>query len=180
MNLDCTFITFVPYYHWKKEYYTCSIRSSSITKPNTIIQTINGVHDPGSSDKDVEAINFEGTTVKYFPQGLDEIFPNLKAVFIENCGLKSITQRDLMGLENIEMLRCDNNKITSLPNNLFQNMNKLIEISFNGNDLQFMSSEVLRPILKNGLKSIDFSGNRSINAAYWESDNLVHLSYNNR
>ncbi|CRK97257.1 CLUMA_CG010653, isoform A [Clunio marinus] len=175
MKLDCTFETFVPCFFSEKRYYMCSIRSSSITKPNTIIQTINGDHDDGSSDKDVEAINFEGTTVKYFPQGLNKIFPNLKAVEILNCGLKSITQRDLMGLENIQMLCCDDNKITSLPNNLFQNMNKLIKISFNSNDLQFMSSEVLRPILKNGLKSVDFSGNRSIDAAYWESDNLAQF-----
>ncbi|CRK97254.1 CLUMA_CG010650, isoform A [Clunio marinus] len=32
----------------------------------------------------------------YFPQGLNKIFPNLKAVGILKCGFKSITQRDLV------------------------------------------------------------------------------------
>ncbi|CRK99764.1 CLUMA_CG013079, isoform A [Clunio marinus] len=165
MNLSCEFGN-LEIFLYGNVYYTCLIRSSSITKPNTIIRTINGKHLEGKSDKDVEAILFKGTTVNYFPQGLNKIFPNLKAVRIHKCGLKSITQRDLVGLENIERLRCGHNKITSLPDNLFRYMNKLIDISFHDNGLHFMSSEVLKPILKNDLKCVNFSENRAIDAAY--------------
>ncbi|CRK99762.1 CLUMA_CG013081, isoform A [Clunio marinus] len=167
MELKCEFRYFYLLGIGRK--YTSTIDSSSITKPNTIIQTINGQHLDGKSDKDVEAILFIGTTVNYFPQGLNEIFPNLKAVYIGRCGLKSITRRDLDGLENIEVLRCYENKITSLPDNLFRNMNKLIDVSFSDNDLQCMSSDVLKPILKNDLKFVDFRENRSIDAVYCNS-----------
>ncbi|CRK90086.1 CLUMA_CG003804, isoform A, partial [Clunio marinus] len=84
--------------------YTCDIHFSAITIPNMNIQSITGTHLEGKSDEDVEAIRFKDTTVNYFPQGLNKIFPNLKTVEIDNCGLKSITQRDLVGLENIRKL----------------------------------------------------------------------------
>ncbi|CRK99745.1 CLUMA_CG013076, isoform A [Clunio marinus] len=156
--------------------YTSIIDSCSITEPNTIIQKTNGNHLNGKSDEDVEAIYFMNTTLNYFPQGLNKNFPNLKAVGIDICGLKSITRRDLDGLENIQMLWCDNNKITSLPDNLFENMNKLIYISFCFNDLQFMSPELLKPILKNGLKFVDFSRNRSIDAGFSDSNYAIKIS----
>ncbi|CRK99780.1 CLUMA_CG013088, isoform A [Clunio marinus] len=149
--------------------YTSCIYTSSITQPNTIIQKINGKHLDGKSDKDVEGICFTNTTVNYFPQGLNKIFPNLKTVQVHNCGLKSITRRDLIGLENIQELSCYHNKITSLPDNLFRNMKKLIDISFFDNELHCMSSELLMPILKNDLKFVDFRENRSIDVAYCHS-----------
>ncbi|CRK99760.1 CLUMA_CG013017, isoform A [Clunio marinus] len=167
MKLNCKFDGM--YWSEFRNQYMSYIFSSSITKPNTIIRTINGKHLEGKSDEDVEAIWFKDTTVNYFPQGLNKIFPNLKTVIIHDCRLKSITQRDLVGLENIRRLRCASNKISSLPDDLFENMNKLIDISFYENDLQFMSSEVLKPILKNGLKFVDFRENRSIGVAYCES-----------
>ncbi|CRK99746.1 CLUMA_CG013014, isoform A [Clunio marinus] len=177
MELVCKF----NYCYWYTigSKYTSIITSSSITEPNTIIKTINGNHLEGKSDKDIEEIWFNGTTVNYFPQGLNKIFPNLKTVIIDYCGLKSITRRDLVGLENIQMLWCGHNKIASLPDNLFRNMNKLIYISFYDNDLHCMSSEVLKPILKNDLKYVDFSENRSIDAGYRDSSYTL-LIYGNK
>ncbi|CRL01863.1 CLUMA_CG015236, isoform A, partial [Clunio marinus] len=176
MDLVCEF----RYWNWLEigSEYTSTISSSSIQEPNTIIQKINGKHLDGKSDKDVESIWFSNTTVNYFPQGLNKIFPNLKAVGIHNCGLKSITRRDLDGLENIQILWCSKNKIASLPDNLFRNMNKLNAISFRDNDLQFMSSEVLMPILKNGLKLVDFRRNRSIDAVYCDSSYTQKINGN--
>ncbi|CRL04214.1 CLUMA_CG017310, isoform A [Clunio marinus] len=177
MELVCKFKNFIEFGIGDK--YTSIITFSSITEPNTSIRTINGNHLDGKSDKDVEAIRFENITVNYFPQGLNKIFPNLKAVIIHKCGLKSITQRDLVGLESIERLSCENNKITSLADNRFANMNKLIDISFKNNDLHSMSSELLKPLLNNDLEFVDFSGNRSIDAVYCDSSYTHILSRNN-
>ncbi|CRK97253.1 CLUMA_CG010649, isoform A [Clunio marinus] len=157
---------------WNKfecPYYTCIILSPSIATPYTFIKKINGHHLEAKSDKDVIAVIFKNLSVTSFPKGLGTIFQNLKIVQISDCGLKSITQRDLDGLTNIETLFCDRNKITVLPHNLFRDMNKLTHISFYKNHLNSTSSELLMPVLKNGLKLVDFRYNRSINAFYQDS-----------
>ncbi|CRK99763.1 CLUMA_CG013012, isoform A [Clunio marinus] len=178
MNLSCV-LKNLKFSLWGRKYYTSIIISCSITKPNTIIRKINGKHLDGKSDKDVEAIYFTNTTVNYFPLGLNKIFPNLKAVIIHKCGLKSITQRDLVALENIEILRCKHNKISSLPYNLFRSMHKLRVISFYDNSLQFMSSEVLRPILENDVKFVDFCENRSL-SVYYCGPSYMHKKSENK
>ncbi|CRL03509.1 CLUMA_CG016596, isoform A, partial [Clunio marinus] len=177
MELVCEFEN-LRWYKFEKICYTSSISSSSIKEPNTSIRTINGNHLEGKSDKDVEVIRFRDTTVNYFPQGLNKIFPNLKAVLIHYCELKSITRKNLDGLENIQILRCDSNKITTLPDDLFRNMKKLIDISFRNNDLGCLSSKVFKPILNNGLKFVDFSGNRSIDAYYSDSTYTTYICRN--
>ncbi|CRL03848.1 CLUMA_CG016978, isoform A [Clunio marinus] len=149
-------------------YYTSVIQSISLIKPNTKIRKISGKHVNGKKDEDVKVIKFENTTVNYFPQGLNKIFLNLIAVFIYNCGLKSITRRDLTGLKNLRTLHCSRNKITSLQSNLFQNMAKLKYISFRENDLHCISSDVFKPLSKNYYK-IDLRNNRSIDAFYCSS-----------
>ncbi|CRK95770.1 CLUMA_CG009227, isoform A [Clunio marinus] len=168
MNLNCKFC-YDRAGHVNRPDYICLIDSSSkteILEPNVMIRKINGDHLDGKSDKDVEVIWFKHAKVNYFPHGLNEIFPNLKIVRIQECGLKSLTRKDLVGLENTESLWCDANNITSLPNDMFHNMSKLIYIAFQFNDLQFISSELLTPIFENDLQVVDFSGNHSIDAFY--------------
>ncbi|CRL01862.1 CLUMA_CG015451, isoform A [Clunio marinus] len=174
MKLVCEF----NYINWLAigNKYTSTISSSSITEPNTIIQKIDGQHLNGKNDRDVEAIRFSDTTVNYFPNALNKIFPNLKSVEIYKCGLKSITRRDLIGLENVQRLSCGNNNISSLPDNLFRNMKKLIDISFRDNDLHCMSSELLMPTLINNIKLVDFRENQSIDAVYCDSSYMQILS----
>jgi Leucine-rich repeat (LRR) protein len=147
--------------------YTCEITDASITQSGTEISRCIGEHLPNRTNNYVTAIRFEETTVHYFPQGVHNIFPNLKALEISGTGLKEISREDLIGLENIEDLVLDNNQLTSLPSDLFAEMKSLKEISIFHNKLEFISSKLLEPIVGNELTYVDLRANPSINAIFW-------------
>lgn len=115
-------------------------------------------------NKDVTELEFSGATIRYIPQGIDKIFSNLTCLRIESCRLKVIT-RDV-GLENLEKLLVWSNQLRSLPHDLLAGMRNLQEISFFDNKIEIMSSRILKPIMNNNLRSINFKNNTRIDAFY--------------
>lgn len=164
MEIVCEF----KYATWedKTTKYYCSVTSSSITKPNTRIKSFTGVHVPGKSDNDVDAISFLNCTVEYFPKGLDQIFPRLEFIEMTRCGLKEITRKDLQNLEKFQGIYLESNELVSLPSNLFTNMRRLKRLSFYGNKLSSLSSQLLVPLKENDMRYIDFASNAKINAVF--------------
>jgi Leucine-rich repeat (LRR) protein len=146
--------------------YTCTITSASIKEPNTKITAFDGIHEPGKSNKDVEDVWFHDTVVEYFPRGLEIIFPNLNKLNIINCGLKTISQDDLRGLENLTVLSFIRNQLKSLPSNLLAKMRNLKRINFRDNKLESINSKLFKPIMNNGLTYVEFRNNTNINAFY--------------
>lgn len=146
--------------------YTCVILSASITEPETIIKAIIGIHQPGRTDSDVEAIKFEYTTVHYFPRGLRQIYRSVDALQINKCGLKEISAEDLEGHETVVTLFLGYNHLSSIPSDLFKNMNSLRSFSFYNNEIEFMSSELIVPLIRNPLHYANFRKNTSIDALY--------------
>lgn len=164
MALECTFA-------WgsallTKKIYSCVVKSEAIAKFNTRIEAFRGDHQPGKTDKDVESVYIECSGLENFPHGLNEFFPKLTHLTINRCGLKSITKQDLNGLENLISFDISNTELKSLPNDLFENMRQLKIITFYGNKLEFMSSQILRPILENELKWVNFYKNTKIDYGY--------------
>lgn len=165
MELKCDFEVWT----WDSSHrlYTCIVTSAAITKiDDGTIKSFTGNHLNGKSNKDVEAVWFHFTELSFFPRGLQTIFPQLNAVQISYCGLKEITRDDLVGLENLEAIYLNSNLLTFLPSNLFENMTKLRRISFVGNKVEFVSSDLLKPIMNNRLDWVDFRKNKNINAFY--------------
>lgn len=156
MELKCEFKD-MNWSHESEDLYTCLITSATITELDTKIASIDGTHHPGKSHKDVLGLKLLNTTVEYFPRRLDQIIPKIKVLAIENCGLKQISMRDLIGLENLEALFFQSGKLQSLPDDLFTHMRKLTRISFYDNELEFLSSKLLLPIVNNGMKCINFN-----------------------
>lgn len=179
MIIDCEFKNV----DWKDEVknkyirlYTCVVTSASIVKSETKIKVFDGVHRYGKANEDVEAIWMYGTNIEYFPIGLSDIFPNLFALSIQNCGLKFITGEDLNGLEQLQTLNVDKNCLESLPCDLFLKMKNLKKINFTKNNLEFFSSQVLRPIMKS-LIYASFQMNKTINAIYCRRLNTSVASF---
>lgn len=164
MEVDCNYGTLIK--------YSCFVTSAVIAEPNTKIGTFRGFHWPGKANKDVEEVYFRCNGLEYVPRGLSSIFIHLTVLSINSCGLKAISQKDLSGLENLTELDIRNNKLTSLPDNLFAKMGKMKRISCSDNKLEFMSSQLLKPILANGLTCVDFRRNTKIDAFY---DSGIHF-----
>lgn len=117
-------------------------------------------------NEDVRVLQFQETTVNFIPRGLNLIFPNLDKLKIKNCGLKRITREDLVGLEKLRHLYLDGNELTSLPDDLFIDMPNLKWINFGCNKIEFVSSDLLKPIM-NELKYADFSKNTKIDKYFY-------------
>lgn len=164
MEIDCRFALT----GWENNsiLYTCEVTAASITEPHTDIANFKGRHILGKSNIDVKAISFKHTQVKYFPRRISDFFPNLIALQIENCGLTSISRRDLNELQNLNDVSIFDNDLVELPNDLFKNFDKLTMISLDGNKLEFLSSQLLMPVISNGLICVRLNKNKSIDAFY--------------
>lgn len=80
------------------------------------------------------------------PNNLHNLFPNLQVLTLNCCSIEKISRENLQGLETINTLSFGHNRLTSLPDDLFVDMNHLISIDFRGNPIEFVSSKLLTPI----------------------------------
>lgn len=154
----------------EREVYTCIATMTSITEPETVIKDFVGEHFIRHNNNDVEAIYFLGTVVEFLPRGIDKIFPSLKYFSIENCGLKTIVREDFKGFEKLKLFYAPSNQLKSLPSNLFEGMHHLKHISFHNNKLEFINSMLLKPLLKDDLKYLNFCDNPAIDVMFQSTD----------
>lgn len=147
---------------FKRNFYTSYVQNVSIVEQNQEIKIID--YEDDVKDK-IQAITFIQSTIYYIPKGFSRYYLNLSIVEMNNCGLKSISREDLEGLEKIKELWVENNHLVSLLSNLFTNMKQLEMISFANNKLQFMTSRLFQPIMKN-LKQVSLASNWKIAATF--------------
>lgn len=131
------------------------------------IESFVGEHIKGRSGSDVDILGFDDSTVLYVPGGLPKFFPNLKALEIRRCSLKEINAEDLHGLSSLTNLSVGNNCLKSLPNDLFMHTKRLRRISFEWNELEFLSSRLLNTIPDHQWDLVDFRKNSKIDQIYW-------------
>jgi len=106
--------------------YGCEVKNVSIEKRGQEISKFIGEHLPGKSDDDVLAISFrDNKNLQFVPRGLIKVFKNVVALNLSCCLIKSITKNDLSGMPNLKWLRLNDNQLTSLPGNLFQETQNL-------------------------------------------------------
>lgn len=159
-----------------EDFYICQVTDAEIDTPGTILEAkfFDGVHKEGKTNEDVKMLQFVELGIKYFPRGLDKIFPNLVGIDIDKCQLMEISNNDFEGLRHLEYLFLYKNKLTSLPTDLFVNMSKLKAVDFSDNFIDVMSSRILKPVQNNSPFWISFSANKNISHSYWpQSDDNV-------
>src|SRR5690349_2528304 len=92
----------------EEQVYTCFIENANLITKDQVIKEIKGNHLEGKSHRDVKWIQFcESSTVKHFPRGLQNHFPNLTHLTISvltGSGIKEISKNDFIGLERLVYL----------------------------------------------------------------------------
>jgi hypothetical protein len=146
--------------------HTCFVKLPDITEPSTRIKAVSGKHQDAKSIADVKELDFNSITVNFIPRGLGVFFPNLTYLQIYNCGLKSICREDLTQFPKLEGLWIRKNELITLPDDLFEDTKNLKKISFYCNKIEFMSSNLFKPIIGNKLEYISFGENTKIDAIY--------------
>ena len=99
-----------------------------------------------------------------FPRGFGKIFPNLMYMEVRRCHLKMLRKIDLLYYGNLRGLWLSENLLTSLPNDLFTNVQGIRHLSFFKNHLKYIGANVLTPLKH--LERANFAENNSINVSY--------------
>lgn len=86
--------------------------------------------------------------------------------------MKEISREDLTGFEHLQVFSARNNQLTSLPDDLFINKPKLNQVDLISNKLEYLSSKLLQPIVKNDLKVVDIRTNTRVDVAFWNGQHI--------
>lgn len=150
----------------QKNVYTSFVWKETITERGKIM-SVDGVHLPRKSNKDVEAVEISvPNKIHYLPSGLDKFFPQLKILIVYKCGLKELKSLDLRGLSNLEILKITDNPLSSLPDDLLIHTKKMQFLCFDRNQINSMSSQLISVIPDHQWITISFCNNPEIDETY--------------
>ena len=89
--------------------YSCIICGRQIFQNDDII--INGFHDVGKNDSNVNFIGFFDSIILQISNNIFNKFPNLNELSIQNVQLKTFERESLKGAKNLKMLWAKGNYI---------------------------------------------------------------------
>lgn len=149
--------------------YTCLVIGSQNPEVAEVTEIL-GDRLSDRSDDEVRAIRSvpssgrntnKAFSTASFPRNLEDFFPNLDFILIENDQLTSISSEDLAPWPNLAVFVAAYNSIESLDSDLFQHSSKLVQISFSNNFIQNVGLNLLSNL--NEVAWIDFRNNPCIN-----------------
>lgn len=154
-------------------HYTCEVRFWIILIDYMAVSNFEGRHSSGRKNSNVRALRVSDMTTKYFPIHLCYHFPKLLAIEIVGAKMARLEKRDMKQFRHLRVLWLPRNNIERLANDVFEGNPKLEKISFWGNRLKFIESEILAPLPL--LKFVSFQYNECINRQAWIKDSFECL-----
>ncbi|XP_070507879.1 uncharacterized protein [Chironomus tepperi] len=172
LNIECEYAS--AYFEAVGDLYYCDSKYDLdiFSRQSANIDEVTGKHALGKAGKDIGAVYFLNKTVKYFPQGMDKLFPNLRAIAIWGGGTKEIHQTDLKPFIKLVHFILHECEIEVLEDGLFHFNPKLKYISFHGNKIFHIHPNVFDN-LKN-LSWLYLGSNKCINNASENSTKSVN------
>lgn len=146
-------------------HFTCEVRFWIIVIDYMAISSFEGRMPGGLKNANVRALRVSDMTTKYFPIHLCKHFPKLLAIEIVGGKMARLEKRDMKQFRHLRVLWLPRNNIERLSNDVFEGNPKLEKISFWGNRLKFIESEILKPLPL--LKFASFHLNQCIDREAW-------------
>ena len=115
---------------------------------NETVTTINGQAANFYHSENVKMLDIDDQTVRYFPKGLEKIFPNLEGISIYNSKLKKISKSDLKPFPALRELCLHNNELETLDSDLFEFNPELRLIYLNSNKLKQIGANIFDSLTK--------------------------------
>jgi hypothetical protein len=134
--------------------------------------------DPGHlgsiNASEVHGIAFnEENVVNFFPTGIDEIFPQISRIVVENATLLMINREDLEPFTQLIEISLAHNKLRVLPENLFDANRNLTSINLSHNELTQIHHGIFDSLRH--LHSVDLIGNPTVNHSAIDMPQLLVL-----
>jgi Leucine-rich repeat (LRR) protein len=139
-----------------------------IVDENTILQVnIN----PSEKNDVIYFIIENNANVKYLPNNLPQIFPNLKYMIVRNTGLVKLLP--FKGLRFLEIVDLSNNHISEINPDSFSDSWMIEEINLNGNEIEDISANTFTWL--SNLKILEIDNNKMTNLDANLFKNLTNL-----
>lgn len=160
-----------------KELYTCTIHNELIvTQPNLQISQIHGHHLRNKENQNVHSFQVVDKILKFFPKDLESFFYRLAVITVENSKLSEIHQHDLTPFTNLKVLRLPSNDIKFLEKDLFVYNPKLEVIILDKNKIQNIHPDVFDHL--DVLRYLSFDGNLCISETEEDRNGVKNLIEN--
>lgn len=137
--------------------YYCHLINFYATQNDEIIVKVITPHHSGKTGSNVDGLYVGGGTYHYLPSNIPEFFPNLKAFWIYNTGLKEIKPRHISSYSGLREFSIENCLIEVVEKEMFAGNPALEFVSFANNKIKSVGESVLNPLNKN--IPINFSSN---------------------
>jgi Leucine-rich repeat (LRR) protein len=145
----------------------CSVKNFVVTKPDEVLNFINGENSNQFDHDDVKMLNIQSQTVNFMPDELEDFLPNLQGIRVAHCGLKSVEKSNFEAFKDLKHLYLNDNDLETLDSDLFEANVELKVIDFTNNKLKIVGENILEPLVK--LDVAHFQNNNCINSVAWKS-----------
>lgn len=164
-------------FHYMGQQYTCVGQNIVVNTFDTYVTGAIGTHMPGKTDKDVEAIYFNGQRTTFIPMKLSTPFPNLVVLNVEQSGLASINQTTFKGQTQLKFIQLNGNLIEYVPRKTFYGLTNLEWLGLASNKIRFLYSDMLQGLTE--LKRFSASGNpiEVIGSSFFRDNTKLELVY---
>jgi hypothetical protein len=135
------------------------IKDPNITERDTVVTIATG-NDENSMNHANVTVFFSRNdyTINYMPRGLNDLFPNLVTIWIQNCHLKEIRQTDLQPFRKLRKLYLNKNDIETIERDLFKYNPKMQRIGLSDNKITRVDPNVFDHL--NELRRLGMYGNK--------------------
>ena len=127
------------------------------------ISTINGNHQTGKSNNDTEVFRiWNDCTLELIPQKIGEFFPNLIAIWFNDCKFKEVEADDFVNMTNLVELDLAYNQLEFVHEKAFGNLKNLQILYLSNNRIIYVGPNVLQTLPN--LVYVTFESNFCISA----------------
>lgn len=122
--------------------YTCTLSDVVILNPTDVLEIV-GLHLPGYTDADVQAVNHERSTIAFFNGEILRHFVNLRQIQIGDQGLREFGPNAFDVCPNLEELVIGlERQVTTFPSQMLRNCEKLQTFVAVLNDLMHIPGDL--------------------------------------
>ncbi|CAG9812179.1 unnamed protein product [Chironomus riparius] len=168
ITIDCNFRTI---FLTMDSGYGCD--GTATNDGSSQISTINGIHQAGRSNNDTEVFRvWNVCTLELVPQKIGIFFPNLIALWFNDCKFKELVANDFVNLTNLVELDLAYNQLEFVHEKAFENLRNLQFLYLNNNRIIFVGPNLIQTLPSLVFATLEDNSCISSNSFNFEDSNV--------
>lgn len=108
-----------------------------------VLNNVTGVHVGARKNSNVRGLTVLDQFTKRIPRNMNTFFPKLIGLIWVNSGLQTVSAEDLEQFPELEVIKIQQNQVTTLEGNLFMHNGPLKSIGFDSNSIRYVGKNLL-------------------------------------